>query len=176
MSALPREILVLIFQELRLVDIENCAHVCVNWKMIIAHYFLNPRLEQILEANFDDSLELDGWTKNENDYNKIVKLYEKHKNTSNRILVTSGHPWSRGEKTEIIYLDRLAKNNPLATNVLPQREGSVGGLLDGHPSICGGFRGGNSIGKIFKSQYSIPSTYTRDLEIVLIFEVLLLIF
>ena len=133
MSALPREILVLIFQELRLVDIENCAHVCVNWKMIIAHYFLNPRLEQILEANFDDSLELEGWTKNENDYNKIVKLYEKHKNTSNRILVTSGHPWSRGEKTEIIYLDRLAKNNPLATNVLPQREGSVGGLLDGHP-------------------------------------------
>ena len=149
MAALPREILVSIFQDLTLLDIEKCAQVCVNWKMIIAHYFFNQRLEQIFEADEDlkEKSELEGWTKNEYDYNKIVKLYEKYNNKSNRILVTSGHPWQIGKKTEIIYLDRPQKNNRLSNNI-PEREGSVGGLLDGYPVVCGGFRGGNSIGKL----------------------------
>ena len=65
-----------------------------------------------------------------------------------RIIITTGVPHYLGKKTEIVDLSNpKIKCDYLAE--VPQRSGSVGGLIDGKPLICGGYLSGHPLADCF---------------------------
>ena len=147
---LPNEIIVMIFQNLNLDTIEICSNISVRWYYICIHFFYRSHLKSI--AKFDEesrqNLIEEGWNNDCYDYEFIVDLYKRFKSYRARIIITTGVPHYLGKKTEIIDLSNPKIKCDYLADV-PQRSGSVGGLIDGKPLICGGYLSGHPMADSF---------------------------
>ena len=77
---LPIELLVLIFHFLKINDLVKCSHVNKKWQNIVIQYFIKPQLVVFakLDKGLKKSFYQEGWDKNSNNYDLIVKLWKKY--------------------------------------------------------------------------------------------------
>ena len=144
---LPTEVLVHILKNLDLADIvENCSETCQRWRFISTQFFLQPELVKLTSENRELRLELlnKGWTEDCQNDQLIITLHEKFYYNQGRILVISGSPQnSNHQKLEVVdlfnpKLKRFLKGDFGSLEQISSRTRSVGGVLKGHPIICGG--------------------------------------
>ena len=144
---LPTEVLVLILNNLDLADIvENCSETCQRFRFISTQFFLQPELVRLASENEELRLELqdEGWTEDCQNGELIIELHEKFYYTQGRILVISGSPQnSNNQKLEVVdllnpKLKRHLKGDFGSLEQISSRTRSVGGVLKGHPILCGG--------------------------------------
>ena len=81
MDNLPPEIIVMIFKNLSVTDLQNCCQTCLKWEAIAVNCFFQPQLCCL--AEFDDftkkSFRKKGWTHICNDKNLIILLHKRYK-------------------------------------------------------------------------------------------------
>ena len=78
---LPDEVIGLILKYLNRSDIASCFATCQRWNQIIPQLIYGPYLRKQAKNNEDlnNVLREQGWTKDCNDHDLLVKLYQKHK-------------------------------------------------------------------------------------------------
>ena len=81
---LPIEIVKKIFKNLDPISVKNCSITCIGWKEIVAHYILQPYLQELavdenLSLSLKQKIRKKGWTHDCVDYNLIIALYEEFK-------------------------------------------------------------------------------------------------
>ena len=81
MDDLPPEIIVMIFKNLSVTDLQNCCQTCLKWEALAVDFFFQPHLRSL--AEFDDftkkSFRKKGWTHICNDKNLIILLHKRYK-------------------------------------------------------------------------------------------------
>ena len=98
---LPEEMLLEIFENLNLHElVATCSKTCFEWRDVIAHYILGPKIIQLANTNahFKRDIEAKGWTEDTIDSNDtkgnelIMSLYPKYDYyTSKYIIVCTMH-------------------------------------------------------------------------------------
>ena len=78
---LPIEILILIFQELSIHDIENCSRTSRLWQAVVAEFFFKGHLKMLAENDegIKKGLNENEWTEDCKDVRLITRMYFKFK-------------------------------------------------------------------------------------------------
>ena len=98
---------------------------------------MKPHLERLAnqDQDFKTTLQEEGFIEDSDDSDLIWALHKKYKSYKARVLVITGYPHHKMEIIDLV--NTKIKNELPAIADVPQTYGSVGGLLQGKPIICG---------------------------------------